>query len=112
LRYVITRYDGIRVKGCCKSWMRLTLGAQMRAMVETVQRAIWACLFAWHEMKYGEPRRSAGQAVVETALVIAVIVVVAIPATQLLREAFASAYILHSEALALPSVPPTATPVQ
>jgi hypothetical protein len=87
------------------------VGSLMRYMVEMVQRAIWACVFAWHQMQYGEPRRSAGQAVVETALVIAVVAVVAIPATQLLRESFASAYILHSQALQLPSTPtPTPTP--
>lgn len=79
----------------------------MRALVDMVQCAIWACLFAWHDMQFGEPRRLRGQAVVETALVIAIVAVVAVPATQLLREGFASAYTLHAQALALPS---TATP--
>jgi hypothetical protein len=85
----------------------------MRDLVTMMRRAIWACLFAWHELRYGEPRqaRTAGQAVIETALVIAVIAVVAIPATQLLRESFASAYVLHAQALSLPTTPtPTPTP--
>jgi len=82
----------------------------MRNLREMVRRAIWSCLFAWHELQYGEPRRVAGQAVVETALVIAIVAVVVVPATQLLREGFASAYIVHANALALPSVSPTPGP--
>jgi hypothetical protein len=82
----------------------------MRNLRDIVQRTIWACLLAWHGLQYGEPRRQPGQSVIEAALVIAVVAVVAIPATQLLREGFASAYLLHSEALALPSVSPTPTP--
>jgi hypothetical protein len=76
----------------------------------TAQRAVWACLFAWRELHYGEPRRHVGQALIESALVIAIVALVAIPATQMLREGFASAYLLHSAALALPSASPTPTP--
>jgi hypothetical protein len=85
-------------------------GGEMLNLRAMVERAVWACVFAWQGLRHGEPRRSAGQSVIETALIIAIVAVVAIPATQLLREGFASAYLIHSEALALPSTSPSPSP--
>jgi len=111
------RWAMVAVRGLPLSWWqtragvfggaRGETGGLMRTLLDMVRRAIWACLFAWHELQFGEPRRLRGQSLVETALVIAIVAVVVIPATQLLREGFASAYTLHAQALALPT---TATP--
>lgn len=67
-------------------------------------------LLAWYGLVAAPPRRrQAGQSLIEFALIVAVIAVVAIPAMQVLRNGFATAYLVHQEALALPSVAPTPT---
>lgn len=55
-------------------------------------------------------RPLAGQSATEAALIMAVICLIAIPAFNLLREAFSAMYLAHQVAVGGPVATPTSTP--
>ena len=82
----------------------------MGILTNLAQRLAYTIALAWYGLLFAPPRRQSGQSLIEMALVIAVIAIVVVPAMQVLRNGFASAYMVHQGALALPSASATPTP--